>query len=184
MRIHENIGENVLGGGNSTFSPPDAEFTSESHDVVRFWRRPKHYDFLFITILKRVISNYLSMGKVFIFFSLRFPRPSEIKSRPSKKRKANPSWNMKVVYRLRKAIFVLTFLFFFERVKLTAKFTCRIEFHVSSSLPACGSICLWSFLFLVHLLALKIYTMFWLHTKIRRNSLHFILICLILSATY
>ena len=76
------------------------------------------------------------------------------------------------------------FVFFFERVKLTAKFTCRIECHVSSSLPACGSICLWSFLFLVHLLALKIYTMFWLHTKIRRNSLHFILICLILSATY
>ena len=74
--------------------------------------------------------------------------------------------------------------FFFERVQLTAKFTCRIEFHVSSSLPACSSICLRSFLFLVHLFALKIYTMFWLHTKIRRNSLHFILIFLILSATY
>ena len=76
------------------------------------------------------------------------------------------------------------FVFVFERVKLIAKFTCRIEFHVSSSLSACGGICFWSFSFLVHLLALKIYTMFWLHTKIRRNSLHFILICLILSATY
>ena len=55
---------------------------------------------------------------------------------------------MKIVYRLRKAIFVLTF-FFFERVKLTAKSTCRIEFHVSSSLPACGSICLFvHFIFL------------------------------------
>ena len=118
------------------------------------------------------------------FYYWKRPRPSEIKSKASKKRKANPSWSMKIVYRLRKVIFVLTFLFFFERVKLTAKFTCRIEFHVSSSLPVCGSICLWSFLFLVHLLALKIYTMFWLHTKIRRNSLHFILICLILSATY
>ena len=161
MRIHENIGENVLGGEKTAlFPPPDAEFTSESHDVVRFWRRPKHYDFLFITILKRVISNYLSMGKVFIFFSLRFPRPSEIKSKPSKKRKANPSWNMKVVYRFRKAIFVLTFLVFFERVKLTAKFTCRKEFHVSSSLPVCGSICLYSFIFLVCLLTLKIYTIF------------------------
>ena len=150
----------VRGEKTALFSPPDAEFTSESHDVVRFWRPPKHYDFLFITILKRVISNYLSMGKVFIFFSLRFPRPSEIKSKPSKKRKANSSWNMKVVYRLRKAIFVLTFLVFFERVKLTAKFTCRKEFHVSSSLPACGSICLYSFIFLVCLLTLKIYTIF------------------------
>ena len=35
MRIHENIGENVLGGKNRTFFPhPDAEFSSESHDVT------------------------------------------------------------------------------------------------------------------------------------------------------
>ena len=46
-------------------------------------------------------------------------------------------------------------------MKLTAKFSCRIEFHVSSSLPACGSICLYSFIFLVCLLTLKIYTIFY-----------------------
>ena len=34
MRIHENIGENVLGREKTAVSPlPDAEFTSESHDV-------------------------------------------------------------------------------------------------------------------------------------------------------
>ena len=59
------------------------------------------------------------------------------------------------VYRLRKALFVFTFLFFSESVKLTAKLTCRIEFHVSSSLPACGSICFYSFIFLVCWLDLK-----------------------------
>ena len=33
MRIHENIGENVLGREKTALPPPGAEFTSESHDV-------------------------------------------------------------------------------------------------------------------------------------------------------
>ena len=40
MRIHENIGENVL-GGETALPPPDAEFTSESHDVSTFEKASK-----------------------------------------------------------------------------------------------------------------------------------------------
>ena len=47
------------------------------------------------------------------------------------------------------------FCFFQKAWNSTAKLTCRIEFHVSSSLPACGSICFYSFIFLVCWLDLK-----------------------------
>ena len=97
--------------------------------------------FFFITILRILLSNYLSMGKVFIFFCCdsqrineisellsgfhywKRPRPSEIKSKASKNRKANPSWSTKIVYRVRKVIFVLTFFF------RTREINCKTYMH-------------------------------------------------------